>query len=573
MTGKHGFFAYLSEFLRFDPKATKRAAFFNLAAAAGEGAGLMLLLPILSLAGVFDRSAASPPWLLALKKFFAAFGIELNLGSALMLFVVLVFLQSRLALYRDIEAQSLQRRFGDSLRKRLYAAIAASRWSFHLGRHSGEIIGVLTSEVQRIVTGTHFLLRSFTVSLLSLAYLYVAIRLSAALTLIAIVAGLALWLVLRHSNRSARQGGGLLSLANQKMFSQIQEFLTSMKLIKIHGEEEGNVERFGSEVEKVSNRFSEYQLLHSRVQAFYRVGGAATLALLSFAAVSWFKIPAAKLLVSIAIFARVMPFFAELQGGWKQMLYMLPAFAAWKSLLEECEANRDPHQSGIEPVRIGAEISFVSANYRHPQSHHLLSTENLLIPARKTTAVVGPSGSGKTTLLDLLSGLVVPDSGEVSVDGIPLERLPGWRRSIAYIPQETLIQNGTLRDNLVWGNSYPQEEEIWQALEQAALAEWVGNLPLGLQTEVGERGVKLSGGEKQRLAIARALLRKPELLILDEATSALDPENHRLVIDSIRALHGRITVLLVSHRLDELSGLIDGMIRVVNGKVGNWEAV
>ena len=310
MTDKHEFSAYLSEFLSFDPEAVRRAALLNLASAASEGLGLMFLLPILSLAGVFDRSTASPPWMLSLKKIFAAIGIELNLGSALILFVFLVFLQSRLTLYRDIEAQSLQRRFGDSLRKRLYAAIAASRWSFHLDRHSGEIIGVLTSEVMRIVTGTHYLLRSFTISLLSFAYLCVAIRLSALLTLAAVVAGLVLWLVLRQSNRSAKQGGSMLSQANQRMYSHIQEFLASMKLVKIHGEEEGNVERFGSEVEKVSSRFSEYQLLNARVQAFYRVGGAATLAVLSFAAVTWLKLPAAKLLVMIAIFARVLPFFA-----------------------------------------------------------------------------------------------------------------------------------------------------------------------------------------------------------------------------------------------------------------------
>jgi ATP-binding cassette subfamily C protein len=105
---------------------------------------------------------------------------------------------------------------------------------------------------------------------------------------------------------------------------------------------------------------------------------------------------------------------------------------------------------------------------------------------------------------------------------------------------------------------------------QSALTEFVQGLPKGLETEVGERGVKLSGGEKQRLALARALLRKPQLLILDEATNALDPENHRLVIDSIRALHGNLTVLIVTHKTDELSGLIDGMVQVEQGAVGKW---
>ncbi len=157
------------------------------------------------------------------------------------------------------------------------------------------------------------------------------------------------------------------------------------------------------------------------------------------------------------------------------------------------------------------------------------------------------------------------------MDGAPLPA--GWRHSIAYIPQETQIQNGTIRENLSWGNTAPQDADIQSALSQAALDTWVQQLPLGLDTPVGERGVKLSGGEKQRIALARALLRRPQLLVLDEATSALDPDNHRLVLDAIRTLHGQMTVLIVTHRMDELTGLIDGIVRIEKGDVGKWQAV
>ena len=148
-----------------------------------------------------------------------------------------------------------------------------------------------------------------------------------------------------------------------------------------------------------------------------------------------------------------------------------------------------------------------------------------------------------------------------------------WRANLAYIPQETHIQNGTIRANLAWGNARLTEADLRHALTQAALWAWVQALPLGLDTEVGERGVRLSGGEKQRLALARALLRRPQLLVLDEATSALDPDNHRLVLDAIRALHGQMTVLIVTHRMDELTGLIDGKVQVEQGEVGQWQAV
>lgn len=562
---------YLRAFLRFDPPAIRRAVALNFAAALTEGAGLLMLLPLLSLAGVLGQGGGQPGWMLQLADSFSSFGMAWNIESALLIFVALVFLQSQLALHRERVSHALYLRFGDHLRKRLYAAVTRANWSFLAGQHSGELVSVLTGEVQRIGSGTHFLLRFFAMAVLGLAYLAVALWLSVWLTLLALATGLTLWLLLRGADGVAKQSGQMLSQANRNLSGQIQAFLSAMKLIKIHGEEAGNVRRFDGEVEQVSERFIEFQRANSRVQAVYRVGGAVALALVSYAALVWLELPTAHLLVMIAIFARMLPQLAELQRGRQQLLHMLPAFAAWRKMMDACEAHRDPVISQGEPVPLMQGIAFERVGFSHPQSHHSLRVERLLIPSGKTTAIVGASGSGKTTLLDLLSGLLAPDHGVIAVDGVPLQQLPGWRRSIACIPQETHIQNGSIRDNLSWGNAAPNDEKIMEALAQSALDGLVRRLPRGLDTEVGERGVKLSGGERQRLALARALLRRPQLLILDEATSALDADNHRLVHDAIRALHGSMTVLIVTHRHEELAGLVDGVVRVEEGVVGPWQ--
>lgn len=562
---------YLRAFLYFDPTTVRRAVLFNFAAALTEGASLLLLLPLLSLAGVLGKEGEQTSWLPQLDRAISSFGMSWSLETALLVFVALIFVQSQLMLRRDRLSHSLQLHFGDHLRETLYAAITRSNWSFLTGNHSGELLNALTGEVQRIVIGTHFLLRLFTLAVLSFAYLAVAFRLSVGLTLLALATGIVLWLLLRRADGVAKQSGVMLGNANRQLFSQIQEFLSAMKLIKIHGEEAGNLHRFNRWVEQVSNRSIEFQHVRTRVQAVYRVGGAVALAIVSYAALVWFELPAAHLLVLIAIFARMLPQLSELQGGRQQLLHMLPAYAAWRRLVDACEANIDPVMSHGEPVSLTQGIVFDHVGFSHPQSHHSMNIAQLTLPVRKTTAIIGPSGAGKTTLLDLLSGLVSPDSGEIRIDGTPLQQLSGWRQSIAYIPQETHIQNGTIRENLAWGNAVSGDEPIWQALEQAALAELVRRLPNGLDTEVGERGVKLSGGERQRLALARALLRRPQLLILDEATSALDPDNHRLVLDSIRALHGSMTILIVTHRHEELAGLIDGQVKLDKGKVSAWE--
>lgn len=568
-----GMGGYLRVFLHFDPPAIRRAVLLNFAAAFVEGAGLMLLLPLLSLAGVLGQNGGQQQWMIQLGNLFSSFGMAWNIESALPVFVALIFLQSQLVMRRDRVSNALQLRFGDHLRKTLYASIARSSWSFLTGKHSAELLNTLSTEVQRISSGTYFLIRFFTIAVMSLAYIFVALWLSVWLTLLALATGTVLWLLLRGADGAAKRGGMMLSQSNRKMFGQIQEFVSAMKLVKIHGEEDGKLRRFNREVDQVSDHSIEFQSINTRVQAVYRVGGAVALSVVSYAALVWFKLPAAHLLVLIAVFARMLPQLAQLQSGRQQLLHMLPAYASWRRLLDACEAHVDPVMSRGDPVPLTRGITFDQVGFSHPQSHHSLHIEQLSIPANKTTAIVGVSGSGKTTLLDLLSGLLSPDGGTILIDGVPLPQLSGWRQSIAYIPQETHIQNGTIRDNLSWGNASPTDGEIGQALMQSALADLVQRLPRGLDTEVGERGVKLSGGEKQRVALARALLRKPQLLILDEATSALDADNHRLVHDAIRALHGSMTVLVVTHRHEELAGLIDGMVRVEQGRVEAWQPV
>jgi ATP-binding cassette, subfamily C, bacterial len=174
-------------------------------------------------------------------------------------------------------------------------------------------------------------------------------------------------------------------------------------------------------------------------------------------------------------------------------------------------------------------------------------------------------------------GLIVPNEGRVLVDETPLsaERTQPWRNQIGYVPQDTFLFNDTVKANLLWARPDADDEEITQALRSAAAEEFVFGLPEGIHTVLGDRGVRLSGGERQRLALARALLRKPSLLVLDEATSALDSENERRIQDAIEKLHGRMTILVITHRLstirkaDVIHVLEEG--RLVES--GDWDAL
>ncbi len=196
-------------------------------------------------------------------------------------------------------------------------------------------------------------------------------------------------------------------------------------------------------------------------------------------------------------------------------------------------------------------INHVSWQYEN-QKRPVLTDVQLAIHKGEAVAFIGSSGAGKTTLSDIVLGLLQPNKGTVEMDGIDVYTIPmQWAHIVGYVPQSIFLMDDTVRNNIAFGlpAGMIDDKYIWDALEKAQLKDFVQNLPGGLDTIVGERGVKFSGGQRQRIAIARALYNKPEILILDEATAALDNETETAVMESIDALQGHITMIIVAHRL------------------------
>lgn len=215
------------------------------------------------------------------------------------------------------------------------------------------------------------------------------------------------------------------------------------------------------------------------------------------------------------------------------------------------------------------EIKVNNLNLQYEGSGFSLQNISLEIGKGESIAVVGASGSGKTTLVDLILGLITPDSGEISISGeTPNKAIQKWDGAIAYVPQDVLVINKTVRENLTLGydaNSVP-DELINFALDTASLNEFVRSLPNGINTEVGERGASISGGQRQRLGIARALITNPLLLVLDEATSALDGETELRIAESINKLKGKCTVIMIAHRLSSIRNA-DKVIYMDSGRI------
>lgn len=224
----------------------------------------------------------------------------------------------------------------------------------------------------------------------------------------------------------------------------------------------------------------------------------------------------------------------------------------------------------VEKLEITDKIELKDIVYKYPNTETLIFDHaDMEIPVGKSVGIVGTSGAGKTTVVDILLGLLQIQSGEILADGVEVrEHYQSWLKNIGYIPQTIFMIDSTIRKNVAFGYADEDidDEKVWRALKEAQLDEFVRGLPQGLDTGIGERGIRISGGQRQRIGIARALFEDPEVLVLDEATSALDNETEAAIMDSINRLHGRKTLIIIAHRLQTIEKC-DIVYRVESGKV------
>lgn len=224
----------------------------------------------------------------------------------------------------------------------------------------------------------------------------------------------------------------------------------------------------------------------------------------------------------------------------------------------------------IEKLPLKENIRLEDITYKYPNTEKLIFDHaEMEIPIGASVGIVGVTGSGKTTIVDVLLGLLQMESGRILADGVDVSgHYEAWLKNIGYIPQTIFMIDDSIRKNVAFGVPEEEidEEKVWRALEEAALNDFVRSLPEGLNTGIGERGIRISGGQRQRISIARALYEDPEVLVLDEATSALDNDTEAAIMDSINRLHGKKTLVIIAHRLQTIEKC-DMVYRVADGRI------
>lgn len=351
--------------------------------------------------------------------------------------------------------------------------------------------------------------------------------------------------------------------ANVQVTKWLFQAFSGIKEIKVTNKESffiSNYERNYKECARVQRQQSILTYLPKPVMETVCI---CSLMLAMIIKIAVLKSDIASFVTTLSVFAvaafRMLPSFNKITSYISGMMFNKPAIdAVYKDLMEieQLMAQKTAEQTDTEKASLAVSIGLNYVSFRYPGSDKwILKDANLEIKKNTSVALIGASGAGKTTAADLILGILEPQEGSVTIDGIDIKKcMASWHESIGYIPQAIYLMDDNIRANIAFGIPEPEIDDtaIEKALREAQLDQFVHALPDGLDTMIGDRGVKLSGGQRQRIGIARALYRNPDVLVLDEATSALDNDTEKEVMEAIDGLHGTRTLIVIAHRLSTI---------------------
>jgi ATP-binding cassette subfamily C protein len=549
-----------------------------------SGTAVVTLIPLLQVAGMSVPGGGGERLADLVFTGMRSLGVEPTLLAMLALNLLLVAVTATLSRLQSVRSARFNQSVVNRLRLELYRKLSRAEWLFLAGERSARFSHLLLGELERVGAATSALVSLLVSAARTLVYTIIAVALSPALTGLTLLLGGVLSLILLGRTRLARMVGQAVSEAYQELYAATGEHLAAMKLIKSHALESHQTAQYEALSERVEAAHVNVARNQADLSFWLQVGSMVALSALVYAALGPLGLPLTTVLLLLYLFSRLLPLLAAVQRNYQSLNSLLPAYGRLRAALEQSDLAREATGEQFEATGEQFEefssihtIEFRRVTFEYPNGDRPAVDElDLLLPAGQTVAIVGPSGAGKSTVADLLIGLVSPTRGEVRIDGEPLTpgRRRAWRARVGYVSQDLFLFHASIRANLLIAHPEATERELWEALELAS-ADFVAELPLGLETVVGDRGLRLSGGERQRLVLARALLRDPSLLVLDEATSSLDTENEERIKDAIDRLTGRMTILVIAHRLASVRSAHS--IHVLEGgrlvESGSWQAL
>ena len=461
----------------------------------------------------------------------------------------------------------------EKLSQRLFTIYLRQPYTFHLQRNSAELVRNITGEVG-ILTGvlsSGMLMATELLVMVGVTGLLLLVEPVGAILAMLVFCGSA-WLFNRVTRERISRWGIERHTHDGLRLQHLQQGLGGAKDVKLLGRENEFLAQFQTHNAKSTRVWRLQATLQSYPRLMFEMLAVCGLAVLVLSMLAQQR-DLATIVPTLGLFAaaafRLMPSVNRILTAVQNLRYTLPVIG---SLHRECQMSAPDLKASSVPglPQFTDELTVSNLIYRYPgAARSALNGVSLSIKRGESVGLIGASGSGKSTLVDVMLGLLQPDSGEVKFDGEDVQkRLRYWQDQIGYVPQTIYLTDDTLRRNVAFGlrDDEIDESAVTRAIKSAQLDVFVGTLPDGLDTIVGERGVRLSGGQRQRIGIARALYHDPAVLVLDEATSALDTATESGVMQAVSALHGSKTIVIVAHRLSTVEKC-DRLVRLDAGRI------
>ncbi|WP_263831182.1 ABC transporter ATP-binding protein [Salinibacter sp.] len=526
------------------------------AAALTSGFGIALLLPLLR-ASQTGGEGGDKGWAEEmLYDLLSWMGIADSMGGILA-FIAVVFLGKGLLQFAKSGYQGyLQAQLLRELKGQLFDAYGGMDYRHYIRRNTGHFINVINGQVNRFFGSFGNFVGFLTQILTTLSYFAFAVAITWRFTLLAFGVGAGILFLFKYLNAYVRT----LSRKQSKEMSHLNKLLVQSLQSFKYVVSTNQTAHLRSRVKDSIGRLTGYMFRQNVASAFTGSIREPVSVLLIVGIIALqvvvFQDPVAPIFVALLFFHRGMQSVIAVQGDWQSTMNAIGSVEMVDDEFNAVLGHQEDREGRVlEALSRGIEFKNVHFAYNE-EDGDVLHDVNITVPANETVALVGESGAGKSTLVDMMTLMLSPRTGTIRIDGVPHDEidLNAWRDQIGYVSQETAIFDDTVANNIsLWQGDIEEDpalrERVLHAAERAHADHFIEELPNGYQTVVGDRGVRLSGGQRQRLFVARELFKQPNLLLLDEATSDLDSASEQHIQNSIDALQGEVTVVIIAHRL------------------------
>ena len=531
-----------------------------------EGVGINAVIPLFS---VITKESGGAGDIISqvIGKLFVFFGINLDLKYILIFISLMFVFKAAVLILSGYISAKISADYEKGVRSELFDKTLKSDWSYLLKQKVGYLENTLMVDIEfsanllRTISSTIMILTSLSM------YVLVAINISVYVTLITVSLGGMLFLLFKPLIYRTRIAAHEVTNANKQISHHVNERMIGVKTIKAMYMEDVIVQ-------KASEYFNKLKKLKIRLFFLKNIANflLQPISLIFICVVFAFsyKTPGfhfAALVAVIYLIQKIFQFIQQLQSNLHAMNESVPYL---KNVLM-CQDNaivNEEKKHGSNNFHFNHALSFENVSFSYGGNKDTLTSVSFSVKKGEMVGIIGPSGAGKTTIVDLILRLFNPNTGKIFLDGLNIDAnsIREWRKNIGYVSQDFFLINDTVANNIRFYNSSITDKEIAEASKMANIYDFIQECPNRFETVIGERGVMLSAGQRQRIAIARILVRKPKILILDEATSALDNESEVRIQQIIENLKGRITVLVIAHRLSTVVNC-DRLMVLEKGKI------